>query len=123
MTTAPALAPTTPHRSGTGPRRGKHPWVFHAVMTPITLLALSFAFVQGVLFSFSVTYLTERGMSLAEAGFAYACLQGAGVFARIFLGWLGKLPGFAVRLAVVFAHLDWTAGDARMPVPVTIAVA
>jgi hypothetical protein len=25
----------------------------------------------------------------------------------LFLSWLGKLPGFAVRLALIFAHLDW----------------
>jgi MFS family permease len=62
-------------------------------MVPITLLALSFALVQGVLFSFSVTYLTQRGMPLAEAGFAYACMQGAGVFARIFLGFLADRTG------------------------------
>jgi len=65
----------------------------HLEMVPITFLALSFAFVQGVLFSFSVTYLTERGMGLAEAGYAYACLQGAGVFARVFLGWLADRTG------------------------------
>lgn len=30
--------------------------------------------------------------------------------AGLFLSWSGKLPGFAVRLAVVFAHLEWLAG-------------
>ena len=70
-------------------------------MLPITALALSFAFVQGVLFSFSVTYLTQIGMPLAEAGLAYACLQGAGVFARIFLGHLADRTGRpAVNLTV-----------------------
>lgn len=29
----------------------------------------------------------------------------------LFLSWLGKLPGFALRLAVVFAHLEWLAED------------
>ncbi len=58
------------------------------VMITVTGLGLSFALVQGVLFSFSVTYLTQTGLSLAEAGLAYACMQGAGVFARIFLGHL-----------------------------------
>jgi hypothetical protein len=29
--------------------------------------------------------------------------------AGLFLSWTGKLPGFAVRLAVIFAHLDWIA--------------
>jgi MFS family permease len=71
----------------------------HAVMESramlsITALALSFALVQGVLFSFSVTYLTETGMNLAEAGFAYACMQGAGVVARVFLGYLADRTGW-----------------------------
>ena len=29
----------------------------------------------------------------------------------LFLSWLGKLPGFAVRLAVVFSHIAWLAED------------
>lgn len=64
------------------------------VLLGITVLALSFAVVQGSLFSFSVTYLvTDRHMPLAAAGFAYAGLQFAGVFARIFLGWLADRTG------------------------------
>lgn len=30
--------------------------------------------------------------------------------AGLLLSWLGKLPGFAVRLALVLEHLDWAAG-------------
>ncbi|WP_158515197.1 MFS transporter [Bordetella sp. H567] len=60
----------------------------------VSALAFSFAIVQGSLFSFSVTYLvTARGMPLATAGIAYACMQFAGVFARIFLGWLADRTG------------------------------
>jgi MFS family permease len=60
----------------------------------VCALAFSFAIVQGSLFSFSVTYLvTARGMPLATAGIAYACMQFAGVFARIFLGWLADRTG------------------------------
>lgn len=66
------------------------------LLVPITLLGASFAVVQGVLFSFSVTYLaTDRGLTLAQAGLAYACMQGAGVFARVFLGWLADRTGSA----------------------------
>jgi MFS family permease len=80
-------------------------------------LAFSFAVVQGSLFSFSVTYLvTARGMPLATAGIAYACMQFAGVFARIFLGWLADRTGrpaynltvqafIAAALVVVYALL------------------
>lgn len=90
------------------PNRSIHPRVIFSVaniLTPvralagetamlsISALALSFALVQGVLFSFSVTYLTETGMPLAEAGLAYASMQGAGVFARIFLGYFADRTG------------------------------
>jgi len=60
----------------------------------VTALAFSLAIVQGCLFSFSVTYLvTARHLPLATAGLVYACLQLAGVVARIFLGWLADRTG------------------------------
>jgi MFS family permease len=63
------------------------------LLLSITVLSVSFSMVQGTLFSFSVTYLTQRGLALEQAGFAYACMQGAGVFARVFLGWLADRTG------------------------------
>lgn len=33
----------------------------------------------------------------------------------LFLSWQGKLPGFAIRLALVFAHLDWCSGGSGDP--------
>jgi hypothetical protein len=33
----------------------------------------------------------------------------------LFLSWTGKLPGFAVRLAVIFAYLTWAAEGAGDP--------
>ncbi len=86
-------------------------------MVAISALALSFALVQGVLFSFSVTYLTQIGMPLAEAGMAYACLQGAGVFARIFLGFLADRTGRpAVNLTVqAFIAAGFTVAYAFLP--------
>ncbi len=63
-------------------------------ITSISCLAFSFALVQGCLFSFSVTYLsTARGLTLADAGLAYALMQGAGASARIALGWLADRTG------------------------------
>jgi len=35
--------------------------------------------------------------------------------AGLFLSWIGKLPGFAVRLALIFAHLDWSCGSGGDP--------
>lgn len=70
----------------------------------LTSLAVSFSVVQGALFSFTVTYLVvDRGLPLAEAGLAYASLQGAGVFARIALGWLADRTGSATRNLAVQA--------------------
>jgi MFS family permease len=63
-------------------------------LTALTALAISFAMVQGCLFSFAVTYLVGKGFSLGEAGSAYAAMQAAGVFARIFLGWFADRTGW-----------------------------
>ena len=63
-------------------------------MLSVTALAFSFAAVQGALTSFSITYLfTGLGLSLEQAGFAFACMQVAGVVARILLGWLADRTG------------------------------
>jgi MFS family permease len=63
-------------------------------LLPLTLLAVSFAVVQGCLFTFTVTWLVEtRGLTLVEAGGAFAAMQGAGVVARIALGWLADRTG------------------------------
>ena len=90
------------------PRRSIHPRVlFHwrnlvsaasvlrsdRSLTSLTALAISFAMVQGCLFSFTVTYLVGQGFSLDRAGTAYAAMQAAGVFARIFLGWFADRTG------------------------------
>jgi MFS family permease len=61
---------------------------------PLTWLAISFAIAQGCLFTFTVTWLVEtRGLSLVQAGSAFAAMQGSGVVARIVLGWLADRTG------------------------------
>jgi MFS family permease len=79
------------------PRRVSAPFVMlkaSPALLSVTALAFSFAIVQGSLFSFSVTYLvTARHLPLTTAGLIYACMQFAGVFARIFLGWLADRTG------------------------------
>jgi MFS family permease len=89
----------------------------NAILLSVTGLAVSFALVQGALFTFSVTYLvTVRHLPLPQAGFVYACLQFSGVFARIFLGWLADRTGrpahnltaqafVAVLAVVIYAQL------------------
>ncbi|WP_170984791.1 MFS transporter [Roseomonas sp. AR75] len=63
-------------------------------LLPLTYLAISFAVVQGCLFTFTVTWLVEtRGMSLVQAGTVFAAMQGSGVVARIVLGWLADRTG------------------------------
>jgi len=93
-------------------------------LLPLTLLAVSFAMVQGCLFAFTVTWLVEaRGLTLVQAGGAFAAMQGAGVVARIMLGWLADrtgrpslnllVQGFAAAAAVlVFASLPVGASPA-----------
>jgi hypothetical protein len=41
--------------------------------------------------------------------------------AGIMRSWLGKLPGQAVRLAVIFAHMRWTAAPEHTPSPTFIS--
>ncbi|MDB5415437.1 MAG: hypothetical protein JWR10_3772 [Rubritepida sp.] len=70
----------------------------HPALPPLTVLAVSFAVVQGCLFTFTVTWLTVgHGLSLVQAGAAFACLQAAGVVARILLGWLADRTGKPMR--------------------------
>jgi hypothetical protein len=38
----------------------------------------------------------------------------------LLLSWLGKLPGFTLRLAVVFQHLDWLAQPEAAPPPAAV---
>lgn len=85
----------------------------------LTALAFSFAMVQGCLFSFSVTYLvTDRHMPLVVAGLVYACMQVAGVVARIFLGWLADRTGKAAHnlTAQGFVAAAAVVGFAALPV-------
>ncbi len=84
----------------------------------VTALAFSLAIVQGCLFSFSVTYLvTARHMPLATAGLVYACMQFAGVFARIFLGWLADRTGRPAHnlTAQAFVAALMVAGYSALP--------
>ncbi len=86
-------------------------------LLPLTALAFSFAVLQGALFSFSVTFLTQRGLSLAAAGFAFACLQAAGTIARILLGWVADRTGHAAANLVVQAFLAAAAAAAYALMP------
>jgi MFS family permease len=66
----------------------------HRLLPPLTLLAFSFAVVQGALFAFTVTWITEaRGLPLVQAGAAFAGMQAGGAVARIGLGWLADRTG------------------------------
>ena len=66
------------------------------LLPPLTILSLSFALVQGCLFTFTVTWLVEtRHFTLVQAGTAFAAMQSAGVVARIILGWMADRTGHA----------------------------
>lgn len=43
-----------------------------------------------------------------------------GSVAGMFLSWIGKLPGFCLRLAVIIQHLAWCWGDPAPPPPTEI---
>jgi MFS family permease len=96
----------------------------HKLLISLTALAMSFSLVQGTLFSFSVTYLTQRGLPLAQAGLAYACLQAAGVFARVFLGWLADRTGTPARNLTAQAYVAGATmwAYAYMPIDAPLAV-
>lgn len=99
------------------------------LMVSMTALALSFSFAQGTLYSFSVTYLTERGMELRDAGFAYACLQVSGVLARVLLGWLADRTGRPAANLTVQAYagaaamVAYALMPASLPLPAVALVA
>jgi MFS family permease len=68
----------------------------------LTYLAFTLAFVQGCLLGFYVTYLVEDlGVPLAQAGIAFAVLQGTGVVARVSVGWLADRVGSALSTLTV----------------------
>lgn len=81
----------------------------HRLLPPLTLLAFSFAVVQGSLFAFTVTWMTEaRGLPLVEAGTIFAGMQAGGAVARIGLGWLADRtgrPSLALVLQALVAAL------------------
>jgi MFS family permease len=90
----------------------------HPALPPLTLLALSFAIVQGCLFAFTVTWLTlESGLGLVQAGTAFACMQAAGVVARILLGWLADRTGTPARNLLVQAFAACAAALAFAALP------
>jgi MFS family permease len=76
----------------------------HPLLPPLTLLAFSFAVVQGSLFAFTVTWITEaRHLPLVQAGTAFAGMQAGGAVARIGLGWLADRTGRPALALVVQA--------------------
>ncbi len=57
---------------------------------------------------------TEPAQSTLQEWREAAARMEAGA-AGLLLSWLGKLPGFAARLALVFAHLEWCVGGSGDP--------
>jgi MFS family permease len=97
----------------------------HGALPPLTVLAMSFATLQGCLFTFTVTWLTVvHGLGLVQAGTAFACMQGAGVVARIALGWLADRTGQPSHNLLVQSLVASAAGlgFALMPAAAPLAV-
>ncbi len=75
----------------------------HSGLRRLTLAGFVFAAVQACMFAFLVTYLVDHvDLDLVSAGFAYSCMHGIGVGARIAWGWIADR---FVRAAVVLALL------------------
>ncbi|KAA2213840.1 MFS transporter [Teichococcus oryzae] len=73
----------------------------HPMLWPLALLSGAFACLQGSLFAFVVTWLVgKHGLSLPQAGVIFAVMQGAGVTARMALGWVADRSG---RPALILA--------------------
>jgi predicted MFS family arabinose efflux permease len=76
----------------------------HPLLVPLTALCFAFTVAGGALWALLVSFLVEaRGLTLAQAGLAYAAMQAAGVAARVGLGWLGDRTGAATRNLLVQA--------------------
>jgi MFS family permease len=70
----------------------------------LSYAGFAFAVNQGCLLGFFVTDLVDGlGHSLQEAGIAFAVLQGAGVVARIVMGWVADRLGAALRTLRILA--------------------
>jgi MFS family permease len=94
----------------------------HNTLRPISIAAFTYASMQVSLFALYVTLLVNQiGLSLIEAGWFYAVMQGAGVIARIGWGvvsdrWMSARPllaligigSIAATTALTFAEPGWS---------------
>jgi MFS family permease len=70
----------------------------------LTAASFCFAAIQGNLFSFAVTYLTDEvGLTLVAAGAASSAMLLAGVVGRVAMGWLADRTGSALAVLKVLA--------------------
>lgn len=70
----------------------------------LTLASFCLAAIQGNLFSFGVTYLTEEiGLTLIQAGAASSAMLIAGMAGRVLMGWLADRTGSAIGVLKTLA--------------------
>lgn len=72
----------------------------------ITTAGFGLGMAQGVMLGYFAVFLNDyAGWSLAAVGIVFAMLQGAGIFGRVFMGWLSDLIGVPGRatLCLCFA--------------------
>jgi MFS family permease len=73
-------------------------------LPPLTYAGATFAIVQGSIFAFLVTYLVnDPGVTLREAGIAFAAMQASGAVARVFMGWLADRIGSGLKTLMCLA--------------------
>lgn len=92
-------------------------------LVPLSVAGFCFAVIQGVLFTFIVTFaVVVLDMSLTAAGALFAATQVTGIFGRVFLGWLSDRFGSALPVLVILGIADAGTMVAFMRVDATWSV-
>ena len=70
----------------------------------LTVASFCLAAIQGNLFSFGVTYLTDEiGLTLVQAGAASSAMLFTGMFGRVLMGWIADRIGSAITVLKTLA--------------------
>lgn len=70
----------------------------------LTVASFCLAAIQGNLFSFGVTYLTDEiGLTLVQAGAASSAMLFTGMFGRVLMGWIADRVGSAITVLKTLA--------------------
>lgn len=95
----------------------------------LTLASFCLAAIQGNLFAFAVTYLTDEiGLTLVQAGAAASAMLISGMIGRVLMGWIADRTGSAIgvlrilAITATLATLAISAIDRSWPYGAIVAV-